>query len=58
MRRWVKTVSTRCEGWFEDGHERGEFYRLFQRKVGFDFDRRSTVGVGSKFFGRFVVRGL
>ena len=28
------------------------------RKVGLGFDRRSMVGVGSKFFGRFVVRGL
>ena len=26
MRRRVKTVSTRREGWYEDGHERGEFF--------------------------------
>ena len=30
----------------------------FRRKVDFGFDRRSTVGMGSKFFGYFVVRVL
>ena len=29
----------------------------FRKKVGFGFDRGSTVGVGSKFFGRFDVKG-
>ena len=26
MRRWVKIVSTRREGWCEDGHEKEEFF--------------------------------
>jgi len=30
----------------------------FRRKVGFDFDRGSMVGVRSKFFERFEVKGL
>jgi len=34
------------------------FLPTFRGKVGFGFDRRSTVGVGSKSFGCFKVRGL
>jgi len=34
------------------------FLLTFRRKVGIDFARGSTVGAGSKFSGRFEVKGL
>jgi len=34
------------------------FYRLFEEKYGIAFVRRSTVGVGGQFCGRFRLLGI